>query len=85
MKNELVLAQEKLNIINKLTNSLPMELKTANYYIRFNDVDKSIFMRDLTDVYNETAAYNKAKRGYKAFKSAIVSAIQSGDLSTFNT
>lgn len=62
-----------------------MELKTANYYIRFNDVDKSIFMRDLTDVYNETAAYNKAKRGYKAFKSAIVSAIQSGDLSTFNT
>ena len=62
-----------------------MELKTTNYYIRFDDADKSIFMRDLTDVYNETAAYNKAKRGYKAFKSAIVSAIQSGDLSTFNT
>lgn len=62
-----------------------MELKTTNYYIRFDDADKSIFMRDLTDVYNETAAYNKAKRGYKGFKNAIVSAIQSGDLSTFNT
>jgi len=58
--------------------------KTENYFISFNDTKKEIYMRDLRDVYNETSAYNRKKRGYAKFKEAIIWAIGAGDQSKFN-
>lgn len=61
-----------------------METKTTeNIYIRFDDANKSIFMRDLTDKYNETSAYNKLKRNYKQAKADLIFCINAGDHSTF--
>ena len=36
-----------------------------NVIININFEKKEIYMRDLTDVYNETSAYNKKVRGFK--------------------
>lgn len=57
---------------------------TENIYFRFNDTDKSIFMRDKTDIYNETSAYNTRKRPYMQIKNMMVNFIQAGDTSTFH-
>lgn len=58
-------------------------MKTDKISITFNDKEKSFFMQDLTDTYNETCAFNKNKRGYEKFKNNITSAINAGDQSTF--
>lgn len=58
---------------------------TENYTISFSDEKKEIFMQDLTDVYNHTSAYNLNKRGYSKFKNQIISAVEAGDKSKFNT
>ena len=58
---------------------------TKNYHISFDDSKKEIYMQDTTDQFNLPSAYNRKKRGYKQFKNAILSAIQNGDCTTFNT
>lgn len=60
------------------------QYKTENYFVSFNDKENTIYMRDLTDIYNETSAYNKNKREYKRFKNDIIAAIDAGDRTSFN-
>jgi hypothetical protein len=60
------------------------KFSTPNYFISFDDAKKEIYMRDLKDIYNETSAYNRKKRGYNAFKMAITHAIKAGDMSRFS-
>ena len=57
---------------------------TENIYFRFDDSEKSIFMKDKTDVYNETSAYNTKKRPYKQVKAMMIDFIKAGDTSTFH-
>lgn len=58
---------------------------TEKYYVRFDDKEKSIYMRDLTDTANDPSAYNTKKRGYKKMKEDMLSAIEMGDRSSMSS
>jgi len=59
--------------------------KTEKVYFRFDDKRKEVYMKDLTDIYNETSGYNKKKRGYAKFKQIVIDLVNMKDMSSFYT
>lgn len=55
-------------------------LQNDNVSIRYNEKDKEIFFRDLTDVWNDTSAYTLLKRGVPKAWQFIEQLFQTDDL-----
>lgn len=64
----------------------PFEIHTDEYHVSVRPEQKEIFVRNLKDVWNETCAYNRAKRPFsKAYKALEgLKVVEQQDKSTFN-